>query len=352
MKIYKDKNLFIMMVDEEANKYFLLNIDDGSIIGLRHKPIQQLPSTYVKEISNYKGINNLAFQYFQLCLKLHIALEKNFLSFLDKIDSLKDEYITTIVKEILYSDRRILYILINDWSFKEVITCLKSFEADDIDSCQIYENIRMHQWKKQYKFTDLSYDEMSSLLISSKLKTLTQLDIQIYEYYLKTQQMNVLDCRNLIIHYLYQCHELNIKPRKNNNPIREFAETQKRFSAWKEATERERFRAQYIKKPNAWEFEYGDFMICIPNEGKDLVVEGAKMHHCVGNYVNEITEGKTYICFVRRKDNPTRPYITCQVYLDGTIGQYYLAYDKEISSDEDIAFKRAYQQYLHSVWNK
>ena len=71
------------------------------------------------------------------------------------------------------------------------------------------------------------------------------------------------------------------------------------------------------------------------------------MHHCVGNYVNKIVDGSTYICFIRHKDNPDKQYITCQVDPNtGKIGQYYLAYDGLISSKEDIEFREAYQKYL------
>jgi hypothetical protein len=76
------------------------------------------------------------------------------------------------------------------------------------------------------------------------------------------------------------------------------------------------------------------------------------MHHCVGGYVNDIIENRCYICFVRKKETPEVPYITCQVYPNGEIGQYYLAYDRWISSAEDREFKSAFQNYLNEVWNK
>jgi hypothetical protein len=74
------------------------------------------------------------------------------------------------------------------------------------------------------------------------------------------------------------------------------------------------------------------------------------MHHCVGSYVNRVLNGDTYICFVRHKDTPDECYITCQVNTDGTIGQYFLAYDRYISTDRDKAFYNAFQAHLKSVW--
>jgi hypothetical protein len=54
--------------------------------------------------------------------------------------------------------------------------------------------------------------------------------------------------------------------------------------------------------------------------------------------------------FVRNKENLTIPYITAQVKLDGEIGQYYLAYDRYISSVEDQEFKDAFQEHLKTNW--
>ena len=76
------------------------------------------------------------------------------------------------------------------------------------------------------------------------------------------------------------------------------------------------------------------------------------MHHCVGSYVNRVLDGDTYICFVRHKDTPDECYITCQVRTDGTINQYFLAYDKRITKDEDREFYTAFQNHLTANWNR
>jgi hypothetical protein len=54
--------------------------------------------------------------------------------------------------------------------------------------------------------------------------------------------------------------------------------------------------------------------------------------------------------FVRHKANLTAPYITAQVKLNGELGQYFLAYDRYISSVEDQEFKDAFQEHLKANW--
>ena len=75
------------------------------------------------------------------------------------------------------------------------------------------------------------------------------------------------------------------------------------------------------------------------------------MHHCVGSYVNRIATNKTYIVFIRNKKNLNAPYLTAQVSTKGKLQQYYLAYDEEIVNEEDIEFKKAFQNHLNEVWD-
>ena len=132
--------------------------------------------------------------------------------------------------------------------------------------------------------------------------------------------------------------------------MREYCETKKTYELYKAEYDNKRLVANYAKHEKAWQFAYGDYIITIPTTAQDIVTEGKEMHHCVGGYVDRVVDGRDYICFVRHKDNPSTPYITCEVYTDGTIGQYFLAYDRYISSDEDKAFHKAFQEHLNSVW--
>ena len=66
-----------------------------------------------------------------------------------------------------------------------------------------------------------------------------------------------------------------------------------------------------------------------------------------------VLQKNTLIVFIRNKTNLETPYITCEVKpQNGTIGQYFLAYDKYISSKEDIEFKTMYQRHLSESWVK
>jgi hypothetical protein len=152
--------------------------------------------------------------------------------------------------------------------------------------------------------------------------------------------------------YINTCRILEKKPEKVNNFMREFVETMEYYNRRKAEYDDKRIALNYAKHKAAWEFTYGNYTVVIPTKGQDIVEEGQKMHHCVGGYVNSVVEGNDYIVFIRHKDTPNVPYITCEVYTDGRIGQYYLAYDHHISSDEDYAFKSAFANHLREVWGE
>lgn len=152
---------------------------------------------------------------------------------------------------------------------------------------------------------------------------------------------------NYLADYISYCRDMDKKPVKTASFTREFVETYQAWSLLKTEIDKKKIVKNYARRAKFWDFSYGDFIVKIPTCGEDLIKEGQLMHHCVGNYVNKIVDGQTYICFIRHKDNPDKQYITCQVDpKTGKIGQYYLAYDRLITLKKDIEFKKAYQEYL------
>lgn len=66
-----------------------------------------------------------------------------------------------------------------------------------------------------------------------------------------------------------------------------------------------------------------------------------------GSYL--VWKGETFVCFIRKKENPNKSYITCEVSKRGTIKQFKLAFNRPVTSEEDLEFKKKYQEYLKGV---
>ncbi len=81
----------------------------------------------------------------------------------------------------------------------------------------------------------------------------------------------------------------------------------------------------------AYEDPESDCLIIVPHSYLDIVDEGQKQHHCVGasdHYMLNMATRKSYILFLRKKEDPSVPYYTIET--DGQrIVQFYAAYDRQ-----------------------
>lgn len=80
--------------------------------------------------------------------------------------------------------------------------------------------------------------------------------------------------------------------------------------------------AKRLKQLRRLETVIGNYAFVVPNSLNELVVEGKKLHHCVGgsNYVRDHENGRTTIVFVRDKDSTDVPLFTME-YRGGQLVQ-------------------------------
>ena len=60
-------------------------------------------------------------------------------------------------------------------------------------------------------------------------------------------------------------------------------------------------------------FEDKDYIIRAVKSTKEIIDEGATLHHCVGGYAKNHAEGRTNILLIREKRNINRPYYTMEI---------------------------------------
>lgn len=85
-------------------------------------------------------------------------------------------------------------------------------------------------------------------------------------------------------------------------------------------------------------YEYWDeeYMVVAPGRVDDILLEGERLHHCVGSsdrYWERIETKESYIMFLRRSNDPERAYYTLEIEPDGTVRQKRTMYDRQ---EEDI----------------
>lgn len=345
----KERNIILIALD--GNGAYKLDINTGVFYGKKGSPIKTIPNktaiakifdAYRTEASNLEYTLRTAFDYCS-CQATSLVAYAELLQLADKLDALGVQNIRLEKRQVENIDKYI----------KMLRPYLESTEGvyryRDFISYAEFELAK----KKLGNLGELLTSDMYHAILHDRNEVSIE-ELDWYVYYLvrgkywKYHNGDLSRLRN----YRDMCVMLEKKPEKVNNFMREYIETLELYELRKQEFDDKKLALNYAKHSKAWEFEYGDFTIVIPTTTQDIVTEGQRMHHCVGSYVNRVLENDTYICFVRKKDTPNDCYITCQVYTDGSIGQYFLAYDNYIREPADREFYTAFAKHLSKVWSE
>lgn len=91
------------------------------------------------------------------------------------------------------------------------------------------------------------------------------------------------------------------------------------------------------------------YFIRVPERLLEIVMEGKALHHCVANtdrYFDRMASHETYVCFLRKIEEPEKPYYTIEVEPGGTIRQHRGYLDEEPEIDQIKPFLRKWQQEI------
>ena len=345
----KEKNVIVITLDN-SNGSYRLDINTGIFYGIKGSPVKTCPRrNEIRSLFPYyrnEGGNNLAYIIHRMIADYaNTSAYTRFVTAMqsaDKVDALGFPLLSLREEQYVY--------------LGENMKSLSLWAKDNNKSNFTYRNFfRWCEYEKAKKnlgaVADLLTPDMYYAL-TNNLPNITPEEIGVCAYYFGRGKYWEYHngSVNSLLGYIEYCRLLEKAPQKVNNFMREYCETKKEYELRKTEFDNKRMALNYAKYAKAWEFEYGNYKIVLPTCGQDIVTEGSRMHHCVGSYVDRVIRGETYICFVRHKDTPDDCYITCQVHTDGTIGQYFLAYDRYISTDRDKAFYDAFQAHLRAVW--
>lgn len=349
MSTYRKEKNFIIISLNGASGDYKFDINTGAFYGVKGNPIKTCPRK--SEVRNLfprygsgrgNNLEYLLYSMFDCCT--NTAQFRQFIEALqsaDKIDALGIARLCLTNDQYTYLGKHIkalsAYLKENEFNYREF---------------RIWNEFEIAR-KSLGSAVDLLTPEMF-FAIKNHITDITTEEIAVCSYYLGRGKMWEYENGRIdkLARYIEFCRTMEKAPQKANNFMREYCETKKLYELRKAEFDNKRIVENYAKQSKAWEFTFGDYVVVIPTTGQDIVTEGEQMHHCVGSYVDNVVANNCYICFIRHKDTPDIPYITCQVYTDGRIGQYFLAYDRYIKNDEDKEFKEAFAEHLASVWNR
>jgi hypothetical protein len=177
-------------------------------------------------------------------------------------------------------------------------------------------------------------------------------------YYIKQPWFNLMythiswrSAKELLITMLDFTHKLNVPAEKNQDFFRYLMELEKTYNAQKEAYDLKAFTSHYEKYAKALTFEWEEYTVVLPTKPQDIITEGQRQRNCVGGYTERVINGREHIVFIRKKNDVDKNYITCEIYDNGKIGQFYRACNGS-PDHRDIKFQYAYAQHLSALWEE
>ncbi len=81
-----------------------------------------------------------------------------------------------------------------------------------------------------------------------------------------------------------------------------------------------------------YEYSGEDYVIIVPSNVRDILLEGRELHHCVDKsdrYWERIEHREAYIMFLRKASEPEKPYYTLEVEPNGTVRQKRTMYNRQ-----------------------
>ena len=136
---------------------------------------------------------------------------------------------------------------------------------------------------------------------------------------------------------------------KNLNAAHDRCVDIKNARKWKEI---EMFTAARNKKLQAFVYQEEGLTIVLPQSVKDIVDEGKALAHCVAGYAERHFKGQTTILFLRKIEEPDKPYYTIELNKTGKIVQcrgYRNNYAGNPKPQEIKTFEQHYEQYLQEA---
>lgn len=236
-----------------------------------------------------------------------------FIKYISKYRKYKSmEYLSKANIIWLMSDERFLKRLENDKDFARYVARNKEELSNShftyVDLLQSYKNnlsakyaLHVSELRKQSGYKDVKHlFDLKEVITKYKISEFT-----LYIDYLK-----------MSIEYDIE-YDVNVKSRdleRKHELASAISEIKRKYKSEQEKKEKE---TQFLKSLKAWwnivKWEKGEYFVKLPESIEELEIEGAKLHHCVGNYTSRVISGESIIAFMRKKEEPEEPFYTVEI---------------------------------------
>ena len=173
--------------------------------------------------------------------------------------------------------------------------------------------------------------------------------LEIYTKYMMLFRNQYYSIMVILKQYFKHCDELNYPYKNKGDFFKTANDMEQIYLIKKQERDAKQLKENYKPYISKIQYENENYIIVIPTKEKDFEEEGKNQHNCVYRlYYPEMTETEpnSLIVFIRKKNDISKSYITCEIdNKDGRIKQFLLACN-QYPVGEDLAFQYEYQSFL------
>ena len=365
-EITKNRNLLSIRLYETQHTPYILDINTGVFLGQQGKPIKTTPKYWNTNIHVAKDtvpttnhpLGNLIYALYYITqsgVNVVTAFSQYneyrlFLGLCDRFQSIGYSMDYNGIRDLYYNP-------ISDADFRAFAKYHKNNPTVTLGEWE--ENTALERWcaKNGLAIDDHFTAPMAKLMKEYNVNTN---QAKWYALYLSRGlydfgELNT--CLGTIMRwidtYLDRVEKLGQEPQKGDF-IRLYTDTIRTYNLHKTEFDNRAIAEYQNSKLHALQFEDEQFIVRVPMTSTEIVAEGEAQHNCVGRlYLPKVIDHTRHIVFVRQKSNPDNSYITCEIYNDGSIGQYLLKHNRYVECHTDAYnFKLKYQEFLNNHWNE
>lgn len=361
-EVSRNKNIMSFLAEGKTKPY-TFDINTGILYSMQNKPLKNLPSTLHGYLGRHKSDdaviylmremidNYYSFPHEGWSFKLSMyPMNAKMFMIADKMQSigyvpitkgyyreltesnllLVDEHFKLFAKYVKETDEPTIYDFVNEvypiaWAEENGIEVNEVFTVEFINKL-----LNANYTEKQLKY-------IISVVCRGGMYFFTDRQGN-FSYYSFLEKIDT---------YFHFCDVLDIKYEKDF--YRGYINAQRMYLVHKAEFDNLAIQKQYQKHNFA--FENDEFTIVIPQTSEDFKDEATQQGNCVYScYLEYVVRGETNVVFIRKKSNPDKSYITCEISNKGQIRQYLAKHNRRVESTNAIDFKHKLQDWLNENW--
>ena len=341
MNFKKEQN-FIVAYDGFI-KVGAWDISNGSFIGKSGKPVKNVPScfTFRNLPSRRRGENDFAYAIYWYRTRLS-----------DNYTAVMGAHFEQLLSLGLFPNNECT--LLNKLNLnKKIVEYLKEKNNSYYDSAMVarYLTLTQHEqylntlpdWGKEV-FTRLTKDNLPIDYIKTALTRTVHEHVDAF-------YNNQYDVSGAITNIIKDYYNISMRLFNKVEVEKNFLTKYAILKYLEKEYRNKHYNEELVKRNDKpWlYYENGTFIVKPILTKEDFHIEGEAQRNCVERlYMEKVYKGETHVVTIRRKSNPDKSYITCEVTNDGRIWQY-LARCNETPKEYDARiFKTEYAAHLRA----